>query len=64
MRSATLWTTAWDLSGSVFYFHTQHNRRVRRIDLNQLDFSGKTIRYIKMDENRQQDILDITPSVR
>jgi len=64
MRSSTLWTTAWDLSGRVFYFHTQHNRRVRRIDLNQLDFSGKTIRYIKMDENRQQDILDITPSVR
>ena len=27
MRSSTIWTTGWDLTQKVLYFHTQHNRR-------------------------------------
>jgi choloylglycine hydrolase len=37
MRSSTIWTTAWDLSERTLYFHTQHNRRVRKVDLNRID---------------------------
>ena len=61
MRSSTIWTTAWDLSGETLYFHTQHNRRVRKVDLNRIDFSGKKIRHIQLDESKKQDIKDLTP---
>ena len=62
MRSSTLWTTGWDLSGRTLYFHTMHNRRVRKVDLNRVDFSGKEIRHIQLDEKKEQDIKDITPA--
>ena len=62
MRSATIWTTAWDLSGKTLYFHTQHNRRVRKVDLTRIDFSGEKIRHIQLDDRREQDIKDITPA--
>ena len=61
MRSSTIWTTAWDLSGKTLYFHTQHNRRVRRVDVNRIDFSGTKIRHIQLDENKEQDTKDLTP---
>lgn len=61
LRSSTLWTTAWDLQNKTLYYHTQHNRRVRQLDLNKVDFSGKKIRYLKMDKQKQQDIENITP---
>lgn len=61
MRSSTIWTTAWDLSGRKLYFHTQHNRRVRKVDVDRLDFSGESIRHIQMDEEKQQDIKNLTP---
>ena len=63
MRSATLWTTAWDTKDKVFYFHTQHNRRVRRVDFNAMDFSaiGDAIIHIAADKKKEQDIEDITP---
>ncbi len=65
MRSSTQWTTVWDLSGCALYYHTQHNRRVRALYLNELDFSalGTDILHIPLDETRQQDIDDITPSL-
>lgn len=61
MRSSTIWTTAWDLTGKKLYFHTQHNRRVRKVDLNSLSFSGKKIIHVQLDEKKEQDIKDITP---
>ena len=61
LRSATLWTTAWDTKSKVFYYHTQHNRRVRMVDLSKINFSGKKVRHIMLDESKQQDVKDITP---
>jgi len=63
LRSSTLWTTAWDTKNRVFYYHTQHNRRVRMIDLKAIDFSkiGSSIVYLPLDKKREQDIEDITP---
>lgn len=61
MRSSTIWTTAWDLSKKTLYFHTQHNRRVRMVDLNRIDFSGTEIAHIQSDEGKEQDVEDITP---
>lgn len=62
MRSATIWTTAWDQDEKTLYFHTQHNRRVRKVELGKLDFSKKKITHIALDKKKKQDILDITPS--
>jgi len=62
MRSSTIWTTAWDLTEKTLYYHTQHNRRVRRVELSRIDFSEKEIRRIKLDEKNEQDIKDITPA--
>lgn len=61
MRSATLWTTAWDHKEMVFYYHTQHNRRVRKVDLKKVDFSGDSIRRSAMDAVKAQDTQDVTP---
>jgi len=61
MRSSTIWTTAWDLSGKVLYFHTQHNRRVRKVELSRIDFSKKEIIHIPLDDKKEQDIKDLTP---
>lgn len=65
MRSSTIWTTAWDLTERVLYYHTQHNRRVRALYLKKLDFSKLTdgIFHLPLDKNRKQDIEDITPTL-
>ena len=63
MRSSTIWTTAWNLSDMTLNFHTQHNRRVRSINIKAIDFSkiGDEIVRITFDEKKEQDVLDITP---
>ncbi len=64
MRSSTIWTTAWDLSDKILYFHTQHNRRVRKLDVSSLNFAGdsSTINHLPLDGKKEQDVEDITPS--
>ena len=61
MRSSTIWTTVWDLDEGVLYFHTQHNRRLRKVGLGGVDFSGDEIRHIPLDDERVQDIENLTP---
>ena len=62
MRSSTLWTTAYDTKNKVLYHHTQHNRRVRKVDLNEIDFdaSGKLMQ-LPLDKEKVQNIEDVTP---
>jgi len=63
MRSATLWTTGWDIKNLVLYYHTQHNRRVRKVNLKAIDFSkiGNEMIFVPLDTKKEQDIQDITP---
>lgn len=62
MRSATLWTTAYDTRNRVLYYHTAHNRRVRMVDMKRVGFSSaKGITHVPMDRERAQDIQDMTP---
>lgn len=63
LRSSTLWTTAFDTKNNILYYHTQHNRRVRMVDLATIDFSaiGNSIIYIPLDQKKEQDVVDITP---
>lgn len=62
MRSATIWTTAYDTKNLVMQYHTMHDRRVRQVDLNKIDFAkrGGLVR-VPLDKDDQQDIEDVTP---
>jgi len=40
MRSSTIWTSAHDLKNKVFYYHTQPNRQVRKVDVGSLNFGA------------------------
>ncbi|RLJ18482.1 choloylglycine hydrolase [bacterium endosymbiont of Escarpia laminata] len=62
MRSSTIWTTAWDLTERVLYYHTQHNRRIRKLDLKKIDFSKQAheIVHIPLDDKKEQDIKEIS----
>lgn len=62
MRSSTIWTSAADSRSLRLYFHTQHNRRVRMVDLSRIDFSsGGGIEHLPMDRKPEQDVEDLTP---
>ena len=63
MRSSTIWTSAMDTRNLVYYYHTQHNRKVRMIDLRRIDFSlvRSGIRHLSLDRVKEQEIEDITP---
>lgn len=66
MRASTIWTTAWNLTDMTLNYHTQHNRRVRRLDVKTIDFSnlGREIIYITLDEKKEQDIQEIKPKLK
>jgi choloylglycine hydrolase len=62
MRSATIWTSAHDMKNKVIYYHTQHNRQVRKIDVNSIPFDSlKEVQTFPLDEQKQQAIKDRTP---
>ncbi|MCB2226590.1 MAG: choloylglycine hydrolase family protein [Desulfarculaceae bacterium] len=62
MRSSTIWTSGWDTRNKLLYFHTQNDRRVRRLKMDKLDFSGNKIVHLPMDRKKEQDYKDITPA--
>ena len=65
MRSSTIWTTGYDMKNKVMYYHTQHNRRVRKVDLKKIDFaSPRTWVQMPMDKEKTQDMEDVTPPGR
>jgi choloylglycine hydrolase len=63
MRSSTIWTSAADTKNLVYYYHTQHNRKVRMVDLKRIDFSPNKagIVHVPLDKHKSQDIEDVTP---
>ncbi len=63
MRSSTIWTTVADTRNLVYYYHTQHNRRARMVDLKKLDFDPWPggFRHYALDKVKSQDLDDVTP---
>ena len=63
MRSSTIWTIAADTRNLKYYYHTQHNRRLRMVDLKKIDFSPKKleVKRYPLDKQKSQDIDDVTP---
>jgi choloylglycine hydrolase len=50
------------MKDKVLYYHTQHNRRVRKVDVSAIDFSkiGDSIIHIPLDKKKEQDVEEIT----
>lgn len=61
MRSSTLWTTAYYTKNLIMQYHTQHDRRVRQVDLKKADFTAKDLVHLPLDKVNTQDIEDVTP---
>jgi len=62
--SDTQWTVAHDTNNMVTYFHTMYNRRIRKIDLKELDFETGGGRKILLDEERAQDVKEVTEELQ
>lgn len=61
MRSATLWTNVMDSQNMKVYYHTMHNRRVRMLDMNEIDFETlDELTKLPLDRVAEQDIEEIT----
>jgi choloylglycine hydrolase len=63
MRSSTIWTSVADTGNLVYYYHTQHNRRLRMVDLKKIDFStgAAGLQHFALDKDRSQEVKDVTP---
>jgi len=61
MHSATIWTSATNLTNKIYYYHTQHNRRVRAIDVGAIDFAALRpgMKVIPLDKEKTQDIEEV-----
>ncbi|MDB4775519.1 choloylglycine hydrolase family protein [bacterium] len=57
LRSGTQWTVAYDTRNLTVQFHTMNNRRVRQLELKDIDFtSGKCYRRRPMDVTPEEDL--------
>ncbi|MAH64804.1 MAG: choloylglycine hydrolase [Phycisphaerae bacterium] len=57
LRSGTQWTVAYDTRNLTIQFHTMNNRRIREVDLKDIDFtSGKCYRRRPMDVSPEEDV--------
>ncbi len=63
MYSGTQITTAIDAKDLVLYYHTQYDRRVRKVDMKKIDFSKNPEKIFSQptDQKQEEDILDVTP---
>jgi choloylglycine hydrolase len=62
MRSSTIWTTGYDTKNLIMQYHTMHNRRVRQVNLKDIDFSKTSKPVLNLlDHKKTQDIEDVTP---
>ena len=62
--SDTQWTVAHDTNNLVTYFHTMYNRRIRKIDLKELDFETGGANKILLDEEKAQDVKEVTEELQ
>ncbi len=48
LKETTQWITFRDLTNRIIYFRTYDNMNLRKIDLNKLDLSAKSLKRIRM----------------
>jgi choloylglycine hydrolase len=59
--SATQVTSSSDLKNKVYYYHTMWNRQIRKINLNEIDFSKIEEQTIDDDASKTNTVKDVTP---
>ncbi len=59
----TQWSTIGDIKNKRYFWWTEHNRRMRMVDLKQLNFVGNNIIKTPLDEVRKEDIDDRTKAL-
>ncbi len=63
LRSSTCWTIAYDMPRKTFYYHTQNDRRVQKVDLGKIDF-GKLDKPVLLPlDDGFQTVLDRTGDI-
>jgi choloylglycine hydrolase len=60
MAGQTQWSVIGDIHNRRYYYWTEHNRRMRLVDLSKLDFGGDKVQAVPLDAVRQEDIEDRT----
>ncbi len=60
---STEWTTFYDLTHGVMYFHTYTNLNLRKIDLQKIDFTVNRLRFIPM-SGTPEVITDVTATAQ
>jgi len=60
MAGQTQWTVIGDIHNKRYYYWTEHNRRMRMVDLRKLNFDGDKVLMVPLDEVRQEDFQDRT----
>jgi choloylglycine hydrolase len=63
MRSSTIWTSVYDTKNKVLYYHTQHNRRARKVNVGDINFDTLKggIINIPLDKIKSQDYEEVDP---
>lgn len=56
----TQWTVIGDIRNKRYYYWTEYNRRTRLVDLTKLNFGGRKVQAIPLDEVRREDVEDRT----
>jgi choloylglycine hydrolase len=62
MRSSTIWTVAYDTRNRMMYYHTQHNRRVRKVNAGAIDFGslkGIVTRPLDLEKVQDFELVDL-----
>lgn len=57
--SATQWTSATDIRNRIVYYRTMYNSTIRRIDLDDIDFSKVKFQTMPLDKEKRQTIVSI-----
>ncbi len=60
LAAQTQWTVIGDHRNRRYYYWTEHNRRMRLVDLNKLDFGNGKVQRIALDAVQVEDIDDRT----
>lgn len=63
LKESTQWVTFRDLTKRILYFRTYENQTLRKIDLNNIDFSAQVIKRIPM-FGTPEIIVDVTDQAR
>lgn len=58
--STTQWSVVADLSNTRYYYWTEHNRRLRFVDLKTINWSENKIHKQPLDAKREEDIEQLT----